>query len=120
MAWRRYRLLWLAYRIERRVNGYTADQPQKAVAFYLSAIEDLLKLAGFKNPPGYTIESYLLHIASIGKTPCDPVLSAAFNRIYYNGEAGEQEIMQKYKQLFQSLYKSGFRDLQAIAAAGRN
>ncbi len=119
MAWRRYRHLWWAYRIERRVSGYAADQPQKAVAFYLSAIEDLLKLAGFENPPGYTIESYLQHIESIGGTPCDPALSAAFNRIYYNSEAGEQEIMHKYKQLFQSLYESGFRTLQAIAEAGR-
>ncbi len=117
IAWRRYRHQWLAYRIQRKVNGYAADQPQKAVKFYLSAIEELLELAGFKNPAGFTIERYLQHIESIGGAHSDPALAAAFNRIYYNGEAGEQAAVKNYKQLFQSVYQSGFRNLQSLAKA---
>ena len=117
VAWRRYRHHWLAYCIERKVNSYSADHPHEAVTFYLSAIEELLELAGFKTPAGYTIERYLQHIESIGGASSDPALAAAFNRIYYNGEAGEQEVMRNYQQLFQSLYQSGFRNLQSLATA---
>jgi len=117
IAWRRYRYQWLAYGIERKVNSYPADQPQKAVRFYLSAIEELLELAGVKTPAGYTIERYLQHIESIGGAASDPAMAAAFNRIYYNGEAGEQEVMRSYQKLFQSLYQSGFQNLQVLATA---
>ncbi len=117
IAWRRYRHQWWAYGIERKVDSYLSDQPQEAVAFYLSAIEELLALAGFKIPAGYTIECYLQHIGSISGADSDPALAAAFNCIYYNGEAGEQEVIRSYKQLFQNLYQSGFRNLQSLATA---
>jgi hypothetical protein len=116
-AWSRYRHLWLAYRIQRRVAAYSGDHPRRAVAFYLSAIEDLLVLAGFRNAPGDTIEKYLQHLESIAGTRNDPALAAAFNRMYYNDEAGEQQIARHYKQLFQALYRTGFRHLQAMAMA---
>lgn len=119
IAWRRYKHLWQAYSLERRVKSYSARQPRKAVAFYLSAIEDYLNLAGFNAPPGYTIERYLQHIETIGGARSDLSLAAAFNRIYYNNEAGEQAVMHKYKLLFQSLSGTGFRNLQRIAAEQR-
>jgi protein-glutamine gamma-glutamyltransferase len=104
IAWPRYRHLWLAYRIQRRVAAYADDQPRRAVAFYLSAIEDLLALAGFRNAPGETIEQYLQHLESIAGARNDPALAAAFNRMYYNNEAGEQQTARLYKELFQRVY----------------
>jgi protein-glutamine gamma-glutamyltransferase len=117
IAWPRYRHLWLAYCIQRRVAAYADDQPRRAVAFYLTAIEDLLALAGFRNAPGETIEQYLQNLESIAGTRNDPALATAFNRMYYNNETGEQQIAHLYKQLFHSLYRSGFRNLQSMATA---
>ena len=121
ILWPRYRGLWRAYRIHRRVAAYADDHPRRAVAFYLSAIEDLLVLAGFRSAPGDTIEQYLEHLESIAKTRNDPSLAAAFNRMYYNDEPGEQHIARFYKQLFLTVYRTGFRNLQslAIGAGGR-
>lgn len=116
--WRQYGDLWMAYRIDRKVAAYTAHQPQMAVNFYLSAIEELLRLAGFRHPLGYTIEKYLMHIEVITSEPRNDTLSTVFNRIYYNSEQGEQEAIQDYKQLFRSLYSLGFRKLQSIAKTG--
>jgi transglutaminase-like putative cysteine protease len=104
VLWPRYRHLWQAYRIRRRVAAYTDDHPRRAVAFYLSAIEELLVLAGSRGAPGSTIETYLDHLESVAKTRSDPVLVAAFNRMYYNDEAGEQQTARRYKALFQSVY----------------
>lgn len=117
-AWRRYRYPWLAYCIHRKVAVYPADEPQTAIPFYLAAIEELLGLAGFENPPGYTIERYLKAVESVSGVQNDPALAAAFNRIFYNNEAGEQEVMLNYKQLFQRLYKIGLRDLRSMAKSG--
>lgn len=117
LCWHRYRDQWLAYRIMRRVDGYPAEKPAEAVTFYLSAIEELLELAGFNIPAGYTIERYLQRMRSIGCAHTDPILAAAFNRIYYNGEAGDQDVIRNYRQLFQSLYRTGLNRLQALARA---
>lgn len=119
IAWRQYGDSWRAAFINRKVTNYPAEQPGEAVAFYLSAIEDLLKLAGLNTPPGYTIESYLQNLESLGGGAGDPALAAAFNRIYYNREAGERQIVDQYRQLFQSLYQSGIRNLQSLARSGR-
>ena len=104
ILWPRYRHLWQAYRIRRRVAAYTDDHPRRAVAFYLSAIEELLVLAGSRGAPGSTIETYLDHLESVAKTRSDPVLVADFNQMYYNDEAGEQQTARRYKALFQSVY----------------
>jgi hypothetical protein len=112
-GWREYGDLWRARRIDRKVAAYTAGQPQQAVSFYLSAAEELLRLAGFDYPPGDTIECYLERLKAIGADQSDDQLSAAFNRIYYNGEPGEEQVMACYKQLFQNLYALGFRNLQS-------
>jgi protein-glutamine gamma-glutamyltransferase len=117
ILWPRYRPLWRAYRIHRRVAAYAGDHPRQAVAFYLSAIEDLLVTAGFRKTPGDTIEQYLNRLASIMETQSDPALTAAFNRMYYNDEAGEQQIAGRYKQLFRNLYALGLRNLQSMALA---
>ena len=115
--WPRYRRLWQAYRIQRRVAAYADDHPRRAVAFYLTAIEDLLALAGFRNTPGDTIEQYLKHLVSMVGSGNDPSLADAFNRMYYNDEAGEEQIARHYKQLFLQVYGLGFRNLQSMAMA---
>lgn len=117
ILWSRYRHQWQAYRIQQRVAAYADDHPRRAVAFYLSAIEDLLALAGFQNAPGNTIEQYLQHLAAILGTRDDPALAAAFNRMYYNDETGEQQTAHLYKQLFQNLYRAGFSNLKSMAMA---
>jgi transglutaminase-like putative cysteine protease len=117
ILWPRYRRQWRAYRLRRRVAAYADDHPRRAVAFYLSAIEDLLVLAGFRSAPGNTIETYLDHLESIAETRSDPALAAAFNRMYYNHEAGEQQIARLYKELFLRLYESGFHNTRSSAAA---
>lgn len=116
-CWRRYKDHWMAYRISRKVDGYRTESPREAVAFYLAAVADLLELAGFDLPAGYTIERYLQRIETIDGARNNPALAAAFNRIYYNGEAGDRDAMGNYKQLFQSLYRSGFQNLKALADA---
>lgn len=114
-AWRHYRYQWLAYRIYRKVAAYPGQQPRKAIKFYLSAIEDLLGLAGFQPPPGYTIERYLEHLQSIIDIEGNGVLAGAFNRVYYNNEGGEPQNMQHYKQLFRNIYSIPLRDLRLQA-----
>jgi transglutaminase-like putative cysteine protease len=116
MLWPRYRPLWRAFLIHRRVAAYSDDHPRRSVTFYLTAIEDLLVLAGFRGAPGNTIEQYLNHLASLAGTQSEPALAMAFNRMYYNDEAGEQQVARQYRQLFQNLYGLGFRNLQAMAA----
>jgi transglutaminase-like putative cysteine protease len=118
ILWQRCRPLWRAYRIHRRVAAHADDPPRGAVAFYLSAIEELLALAGFRNPPGRTIETYLQKLESIAGAQNDPALATAFNRMYYNGEAGEQQAARLYKKLFLSIYGLGFRNLQSMTMAG--
>lgn len=108
-AWRKYRYRWQAYRIHRKVAAYQGNQPDPAIRFYLGAIEDLLRLAGYRHPPGDTIERYLERIETIadaqGRTIQDnAALADAFNRIHYNGEAGAPEVIQRYRQLFRHLY----------------
>lgn len=112
-TWCQFKGQWLAYCVYRRVKAYKAVQPDRAVNFYLSAIAALLSHAGFTHPPGCTIEQYVQHIQSIGAENTDGRLSAAFNRIHYNGEPGEQPSVENYKQAFQSLYAIGFRNLQS-------
>jgi protein-glutamine gamma-glutamyltransferase len=113
-TWRRYRHLWRAHRIHRRVAVYTGDDPRLAVTFYLTAIDDLLKLAGFQSCPGDTIEHYLRRLEPIAGVRSDPALATAFNRIYYNREAGDRQSVPLYKQLFQRLYEAVLHDRHSM------
>jgi protein-glutamine gamma-glutamyltransferase len=113
-TWRRYRHLWRVHRIQRRVAVYTGDDPRQAVTFYLTAIDDLLELAGFQTCPGDTIEHYLRRLEPIAGARSDPALAAAFNRIYYNHEAGDRQSAPLYKQLFQRLYEAVLHDRHSM------
>ena len=117
VAWRRYGRLWLAYRIRRRVITMAPDSSGDAIQFYLSAIDELLKLAGLHCPPGHTIEKYLAHLGSVGAADGDPEMAAAFNRIFYNLESGEQDAARAYGRLFERLYDLDL--LRAGAATGQ-
>lgn len=114
-GWLKYKGTWSAYRLNKKVAAHCAAQPDKDVEFYLAAIEDLLKMAGFKKEPGFTIERYLAHIQSIGGVQKEDMLSASFNQIFYNNEPGDQVAARNYKQIFQNLYALGFHHLQSIA-----
>lgn len=114
-GWLKYKGTWSAYRLNKKVAAHCTGQPEKDVEFYLAAIEELLKITGFKNTPGFTIERYLTHIQSIGGVQEEDTLSASFNRIYYNNEPGDQEAARNYKLIFQNVYALGFHHLQTIA-----
>ncbi len=115
LGWRRYAHLWRAHRLGRAVAAFQAEQPREAVAFYLDAIDELLRLAGFRHPPGQTIEQYLRHIEAFGSGRLDPILTDAFNRIHYNAEAGDHQVIAAYRDLFLSLYRMNFQRLQSVA-----
>jgi protein-glutamine gamma-glutamyltransferase len=114
-GWLEYKDLWMAYRINRKVAAYSPSQPVDGVTFYLSATAQLLQLAGFHLPPGFTIEQYLAHIRTMGAERGDDGLAAVFNRVCYNGDPGDDRSASDYKSLFQSVSALGFRNLQTIA-----
>jgi hypothetical protein len=111
LTWPYVQPRWRAVQIKRRVDSAQTDSDEEAIAVYLQAIDDLLHNAGYKRPPGLTIEKLLDRLMLLEVPIQASSMSSEFNRVYYS-DIEVNINLSRYRMLFDSLYSIGHYNLR--------
>jgi transglutaminase-like putative cysteine protease len=111
IVWPQLRPRWRVYRIHKDLETLLKRRPESAIDHYLEAVDALLHNAGYRRPPGLSIEDYLSKLEAFGIIIDESGMSKRFNRRHY-GAQGRRSGATEYQQLFETLHAMGYKALR--------